>query len=198
MKKIYITILIAVFGVSAGFSQGFWTVSYDMGIPVGDFSDFISKTSFRGFSINGNAYFTDNVTLGGTFHWSGFYEHFNRDTYELEDGALTSEIWKKMYFTTFLFNAKYMFKPEGTIQPYIGIGMGPYYIEESTQAGSYISTPKNWKFGLAPDLGIYVPLGMSDWGLNVKATYNSIFYNVGDMNTLSYLYFSVGIGIYSW
>ncbi len=198
MKKIYITFLIALFGISSGFSQAFWTVNYDIGVPLGDFSDFISKASFRGFSVNGNAYLTDNVTLGGTFHWSGYYEHFDRTTYPLDDGAVTSEVWKKMYFAPITFNARYIIKPPGAVQPYVGLGMGAYFVEQSTQAGRYITNPKNWKFGLSPDAGVYIPFGISDWGLNIKATYNAIFYNVADINTLSYLYFSVGIGVYSW
>jgi opacity protein-like surface antigen len=198
MKKIYIALFIILFGASSGFSQAFWTVSYDIGLPVGEFADFIPKASFRGFSINGNGYLTDNITLGGTFHWSGYYEHLDRDTYQLEDGALTSEIWKKTYFSVFTFNARYMFKPEGSISPYVGLGMGPYHVEQSTQAGAYISTSKNWKFGLTPDAGVFLPFGGSDWGLNVRATYNAVFYNLNDINTLSYFHFSVGVGWYAW
>lgn len=198
MKKLYITLVVVLMGASSAFSQAFWTVSYDIGVPIGEFGKFMGEPSFRGFSVNGNGYLTDNITLGGTFHWSGFYEHLDRDTYQLDDGALTSEIWKKAYFSTLTFNARYMFKPEGAIQPYVGLGMGGYHVEQSTQAGKYISTSKNWKFGLTPDAGVYFPFGVSDWGLNVKATYNAIFYNVNDINTLSYLYFSVGVGIYAW
>jgi len=198
MKKIYITLILAIFGISGAFSKAFWTINYDMGVPMGAFSDYISKSSFRGFSINGNKYINDNITLGGTYSWSAYREHLPRNTYELDDGALTSEIWKKMYINTFLFNARYMFKPEASLQPYVGLGMGAYHVEQNTQAGRYISIPKNWKFGLAPEVGLFVPIGVSDWGLNVKATYNAIFYNVEDINTLTNLQFSVGVGIYSW
>jgi outer membrane protein W len=198
MKRLYIAFVIIIFGATSAFSQAFWTVSYDIGLPMGEFADFIGKPSFRGFTVNGNGYLTDNITLGGTFHWSGYYEHLDRDTYPVDQGHLTSEIWKKAYFVPLTFNARYMFKPEASVQPYLGLGLGAYHVEQSTQAGLYQSTQKNWKFGLAPDAGVYFPFGVSDWGLTVKATYNAIFYNVADINTLSYIYFSVGIGIYAW
>ena len=158
----------------------------------------MGKSSFRGFSVNGNGYLTDNITLGGTFHWSGYYEHLNRDTYPVENGDLTSEIWKKVYFAPLTFNARYMIKPEGPIRPYVGLGMGAYHVEQSIQAGSYQKTHKNWKFGLAPDAGVFIPFGVNDWGLNIKATYNAIFYNVADINTLQNLSFSIGLGFYAW
>ncbi|HEC42649.1 MAG TPA: hypothetical protein ENI20_07465 [Bacteroides sp.] len=199
MKKIYIAIIVAMFGVTSAWSQAFWTVNYDMGVPLGDFSEYIGEPSWRGFSINGNGYLTDNILLGGSYHWSGFYEHNQRDTYQRDNGALTSEVWKKMYFSNFLFNASYMFIPEGKFQPYLGIGMGAYHVEQNTQAGRYATVSKNWKFGFSPQAGLYMPFGgFNDWGINVKATYNSIFYNVGDINTLSYLSVSVGIGFYAW
>jgi len=45
MKKIYITLILAVFGISGAFSQAFWTINYDMAVPMGAFSDYISKSS---------------------------------------------------------------------------------------------------------------------------------------------------------
>jgi opacity protein-like surface antigen len=198
MKKIFLILSIAGTATLSTFGQGLWSVSYDMGVPLGDFSDFIAKASFRGFSINGNYFVTDNITVGGTFHWSGYHEHIPRSTYQPEDGSVTGEVWKNMYFVPLLINARYILGAAGQVQPYGGIGMGPCYVEQSTQVGSYADSPRNWKFGLAPEAGVFIPFGGRDMGLNLKATYNAVFYNIGDISTLSYLQFSVGFGIYSW
>ncbi len=98
-------------------------------------TDYVSKTSWRGFSINGQSYITDKVTLGGTMQWNAFYEKYPRDTYELPDGAVTSTVWAKMYVMPLLVNARYNFKPEGTFRPYVGLGTGAYYIQQETQVG---------------------------------------------------------------
>jgi hypothetical protein len=169
-----------------------------MGIPLGEFSDFISEPGWRGFSIRGNGYLNDKLLLGGSYHWSGFREYNPRQTYEFDGGAVTGEIWKKAYFNNFNFNVTYMFMPEAAVQPYAGAGMGAYHIEQSTQLGKYASIPKNWKFGMAPTAGVYIPIGMADWGFSIQATYNHIFYNIGNINNLGYFSISAGIGIYAW
>jgi len=66
MKKLYITLVVVLMGASSAFSQAFWTVSYDIGVPIGEFGKFMGEPSFRGFSVNGNGYLTDNITLGRT------------------------------------------------------------------------------------------------------------------------------------
>jgi hypothetical protein len=97
MKKAIIIFALAVFSGTALFAQNVWTVNYDIGLPLGSMADYISKPSFRGFSINGNTYVTDNLSVGGTMHWNAYYEKYPRDTYELPDGAVTSTVWAKMY-----------------------------------------------------------------------------------------------------
>jgi outer membrane protein len=198
MKKAIIVLAMAVIGGSSGFSQNVWTLNYEIGLPVGEMSDFISKTSFRGFSVNGNSYINDNISLGGTFQWNTFYEKYPRDTYELPDGAVTSTVWAKMYVIPLIFNTRYNFMPNGTFQPYAGLGLGAYYIEQETQVGIYIDRPKNWRFGLQPELGLYYPFGMSDFGIFARAAYNHVFYNVGDIKNLGYLSFSVGLAIFGF
>jgi hypothetical protein len=126
MKKAIIILAFAVFGGTIALSQNIWTVNYDIGIPLGGMTDYTSKTSFRGFSVNGNSYISDKVTLGGTFQWNAFYEKYPRDTYQLPDGAINSTVWAKLYVMPLLVNARYNFKPEGTFRPYVGLGTEAY------------------------------------------------------------------------
>ncbi len=199
MKKSIIILALAVFSGTAAFAQNIWTVNYEVGIPLGEMSNYISKTSWRGFSVNGNTYITDKITLGGTFQWSAFNEKYPRDTYELPDGAVTSTVWAKMYVMPLLVNARYNFKPEGTFRPYVGLGTGAYYIEQETQVGLYVDAPKNWRYGLTPELGLYYPIGMSDLALHARVAYNHVFYNVDPVgSSLGFLDISIGLAFFSW
>jgi opacity protein-like surface antigen len=199
MKKAIIILALVVFSGTAAFAQNIWTINYDIGIPLGGMTDYISKTSWRGFSINGQSYITDKMTLGGTFQWSAFYEKYPRNTYELPDGAVTSTVWSKMYVMPLLVNARYNFKPEGTFRPYVGLGTGAYYIQQETQVGLYLDSPKNWRFGLAPELGLYYPFGMSDLALHARVAYNHVFYNVDPVgSSLGFLDISIGLAFFSW
>ena len=130
MKKTVMIFTLALLGGAAAFAQNVWTVNYVAGIPLGKMTDYVSETSWRGFSVNGNTYITDKVTIGGTMQWNAFYEKYPRNTYELPDGAITSTVWAKMYVMPLLVNARYNFKPEGTLRPYVGLGTGAYFIEQ--------------------------------------------------------------------
>lgn len=192
MKKILYTVALFFVTFSAAHSQNIWSINYDVGFPVGDLSDYVSKPSWRGFGVSGASYITDNINIGGTFVWSGYYDKNDRTTYSEPGTDLTSAVWKYMYVTTLSFDVNYSFMPGGAIQPYAGFGMGPYYVQQETQAGRYLIVDKNWKFALAPQIGVNMPFGASDWGLHVRARYNNVFYNVNDMKNLSNISVSVG------
>ena len=199
MKKAIIILAIAVLSGSAVFSQNVWTVNYEIGLPLGKMSDYVSKTSFRGFSVNGNTYITDKVTAGGSMQWHAFYEKYPRNTYELPDGAVTSTVWAKMYVMPLIANFRYNFKPEGTFRPYLGLGTGAYFIEQETQFGMFTDKKDNWRFGLTPELGMYYPIGLSDLALHVRVAYSNIFYNVDPIGSnLGFVDFSIGLAFFSW
>lgn len=192
MKKILYTVALFFAMISTANSQNIWSINYDIGVPLGDFTNYISKTSWRGFGVSGAKYVTDNINIGGTFLWSGFYEKVDRQTYSEPGVDLTTSLWKHMYITQLSFDANYSFMPGGTIQPYAGLGMGPYFIQQETQAGRYLVQDKEWKFALSPQIGVNLPFGASDWGLHVRARYNNIFYNTNDIKNLSNISFTVG------
>ena len=199
MKKATIILALAIISGTAAYSQNVWTVNYEIGLPLGEMTDYISESSFRGFSINGNSYITDKVTAGGSMQWHAFYEKYPRNTYELPDGAVTSTVWAKMYVMPLLVNVRYNFKPEGTFRPYLGLGTGAYYIQQETQVGMYVDQKNNWRFGLTPELGLYYPFGLSDLALHVRVAYNNIFYNVDPIgSTLGFMDFSIGLAFFSW
>jgi len=59
-----------------GQGGGVWNFDWNMGFPMGDTKDFIGQPTFRGFSIEGRSYVTENITVGGIAGWSVFYENF--------------------------------------------------------------------------------------------------------------------------
>ena len=91
MKKIKYFIVIAFLTLtlsSNSYGQGTFTnITYDMSIPFGNTADFISKTSFRGFSFDIGRYLTDNLAIDLRFSWQTFYEEMPFDSYY--DGTQT-------------------------------------------------------------------------------------------------------------
>ena len=164
-----------IFALSfSSYSQGggIWNFQWVIGFPVGETNDFLNQTSFRGFGLEGRGYVTDRITVGGCAAWQTFYQDNGFVTSELDKGAISG--FQKRYINTIplTVNTHYYFG-YGLVLPYIGVGLGAYYIETRDYLGIYYIREKAWHFGVAPEVGVVVPFGStSSTGLNVALKYN--------------------------
>lgn len=212
MKNIkkYIVALMVLFGTMATSGlmaqhSGIWHFQYDMGIPLGNTKDFTDAFSPRGFSLEGQGYVTENISVGGRIAWNVYYKDLGWQLmhYTLEaDGGNKSEgdvyAYRKHYLNIMplMATAHYTFNSDRLI-PYVGLGVGTYYIEARRQTGIYIVSMDKWHFGLAPEAGVVIPFGQtSNWGLNLNVRYNWAA-KTQDTETQSWINTSVGIS-YFW
>jgi len=196
MKKNKI-LLTTIFIVTISFSSfaqggGVWNFTWNMGFPMGETSDFITQSSFRGFEIDGRGYVTDNLTVGGTGAWQVFYENFGWVTEDLSE-TTTINGYKRRYMNVvpLMVNSHYYFYP-GMLMPYIGIGLGTYYIETRDFLGIYYIEEEAWHFGLAPEVGLTVPFGSSNTAFTVNVKYN---WAAKTKDTQAHSWIGVGVGL---
>ena len=170
--------------------SGFFNINYNLGWGAGNFKDFISTVSYRGFSIDSRWFVTDRIAIGGQLGWNGFYEKYPMKTYEFDGGAATGIIKTTYYNFTMTVDAYYYPMPETMIKPFIGLHMGPEYQTMSVQFGRVYSSHDTWQFIAAPEAGVFVQLGAnSDVGLNLAVKYNYIAFTNTDLgfeNGLTY------------
>ncbi len=176
IKKIYLAAIIILLSSTAAFSQGsgIWNFQWDMGIGVGNTADFVGAYSVRGFALEGRGYVSENVTLGGRWAWDVFYENYGWTTQKSEDGTTSLYGYSRHYMNAMPIMATmhYTFNSSKII-PYIGFGIGTYYLETRNMLGIYYTQQKAWHFGLAPEAGVIIPFGQtSNWGLNVNFRFN--------------------------
>jgi hypothetical protein len=169
-----------------------WTFDYSMGFGTGELKDFISDASFRGFYMDGRGFINDNISIGGGIGWNVFYQDHPRATYEFDGGAITGQRWDYFFVMPLLVNAHYYFTHQGQIQPRVGISTGGYYTEREVQIGNLYVQDHLWKYGITPEVEVYLPFGISDWGLNLSAKYNFLFYNDDKMDMSNYFSLNVG------
>ncbi len=193
-NKILLTgIFVMLFGVSSfGQGGGIWNFDWNIGIPIGDTRDFIDQPSFRGFSIEGRGFVTDNMTVGGMAGWQTYYKSVGWVT---EDIGETGKIYgfKRRYLNMvpILVTWDYYFLP-GNVMPYIGLGVGTYYIESRDFLGIYYIQGEAWHFGLAPEVGVTIPFGSGGAGLNVNFKYN---WAAKTQSNPSYSWLGMNIGL---
>lgn len=195
MKKFrYTAILIAMLTLSLpSFSQGggLWNFQWVMGLPTGSTSDFISKFSARGFGIEGRGYVTDRITVGGRAAWSTFYENFGWVTETSGNATINGYQRKYINAIPLTVNTHYYFG-NGLALPYIGVGLGAYYIEARNYIGIYYVQEKAWHFGVAPEAGVVIPFGNSNTGVNFAVKYNYAA-KTKDTREIGWIEFDLGI-----
>jgi outer membrane protein len=155
-------------------TRGLFSIEYNVSFPMGDFNDYISTIGHRGWHFELKGVINDNFAVGGSLGWYAFYEKLDRDTYQIEGGALTSTIFNYYYAVPLQAVGHYYFTPDAFIQPFIGLGIGTTYSEKRREIGFYVVEERVWDFSVTPEAGVIIPFGMgSEWGALIKGRYNS-------------------------
>ncbi len=211
MKKYYIILISILFLSASSYAQdeefaeikaSTWldewlmNINFGVGMPAGDLSDFLDgETSYRDMSIELKRVIGDHFAVGGRLGWAGFYQKFDRTTYEFPGGAVTSSVFNYMYIVPIQAVANYFPLADAPVQPYVGLGFGVFSNTRKTDLGLYGIDNNDWRMGITPEIGVVVPLGDAGWGLEAKYSYNYIFYNELEFDQLSYMDLKIGIVI---
>ena len=190
-KYIY---LIAVFTIisTGAFAQGMFSISYDIGLTLGGTSEYISQPSFRGFGLEGRGFITDNLSYGGAFSWAVFYEEVGPEewTREGEDGTVYGKQYRYINSFPLMATMHYYFGEWNSTRLYAGGGIGANIVNQRTDVGLYVVKDEKWRFGLAPEVGVLIPINFNS-SLNLSAKYQYAV-KAGDSDAVSYLSFKIG------
>ena len=192
MKRyIYITGILILINTGA-FAQGLFSVSYDIGLPIGGTSDFISAPSFRGFGVEGRGFITDNLSYGGSFNWAVFYEEVGPAEWNVDGDSRTAYGKQYRYINSYpiMGTMHYYFGEWDATRFYAGAGVGAQKIDQRTDVGLYTINDKKWRLGFAPEIGVLIPISFGS-SLNLSAKYQYAV-KVGDSAAVSYLNFKIG------
>ena len=71
--KTFLIAVCTVFLINVGNAQSsIWAFTYDVGVPMGETSDYIDNASWRGFTVQGRSFINPNFSIGGSFSWQVF------------------------------------------------------------------------------------------------------------------------------
>ena len=167
-------------------------IGYEVGLPSG----FISKTSWRGGRIEYRHKLKSDLSLGVSMAWNSFEEYVNRNTYQKPDGtgALTTDMVKSVYVLPMTATIHKYIRPGKRTLPWIGVGLGAQYDDQTVYANIYGINNYNWGFVVRPEIGIDIPF--NDFtALFLSATYNYATNNFDAFNTSDNLnHFAISIG----
>ena len=198
MKKFIIIMLVFIMFQTKNYAQSFSTlddkflIGYEVGISS---NDFISSTSWRGGRIEYRHMIKPNISVGISGSWNSFEEYVPKTTYQKPDGsgAITADIVKDVYSVPLTVTAHYYFTKSKKILPYVGIGLGTMYSDQTIYANIYGVEETNWGFAARPEVGIIYPFTPE------TAVYFSAVYNYASnkneslsVNGISHIALSIG------
>ncbi|MEN8249273.1 MAG: outer membrane beta-barrel protein [Bacteroidota bacterium] len=200
MKKILFIIALAV--SSTSFAQrSIWTFSYPISFAVGEQADFIANTSFRGFGIDGRSFITDNISVGGSWSWEVFNE-IKRDLpptqVTIEDvdnviGHISGTQYRYLNTMPLMVNGHFYLGENGSVRPYFGLSLGTSYVEERTDIGMVSLVTDKWRFAFQPEIGAFIPFGLSEGGANIAAKFR--YSTKAGEGTIPVSFFTLSVGL---
>jgi len=178
----------------SSYAQGLYTLNYTMGFGVGSTSEYISSPSFRGMTFEGRGFISDNVSLGGLFTWTTFYEKLGGASYTQDNATLTGTQYRYINAFPMLFQAHYyMSTDQYSPRVYLGLGTGAYKMRKRTNIGVWTTEDNEWHFGISPEVGLLFPVGM-DTQFNLSLRYH---YVLKAKYTTDYSWFGLSVG-FAW
>jgi hypothetical protein len=202
MKKSIIALFIlTVLGSSAAAQDNITAITYQPSVPLGDTEEFIAKTSWLGWGLEGRRFRgpSSKITIGFSFAWHVFDDRLYA-TAQLDQGALTGTQRRYINSLPFLLTGNFYLNRKNAIKPFVGVGAGAYYIVQRLDIGVFKREESNWHFGLAGEAGIQFPLASIEGIL--AARYHYAFASgetiSGKERDYSYVTLVVGLAYTRW
>lgn len=192
MKKHLFTLFLSITVASSVYCQDWNTmVTYNIGFPVGNTSDFIDKTSFRGVMVSGDYFIEDEWTVGFAGGIQNFYQEMGRTTYSEGNLYATGDEFRYLTAVPFMVTGKYHLDRFNPISPHIGLGVGMYNMIQTVEFAGIFVEERNWQIGFMPEVGLGIEMSPST-DFFIAGQYN-YYLESKDITSLSYLTLNVGL-----
>ena len=205
MKTKYILTTIFVCAVlMAEAQENYFYFNWDGNIPLSS-KEFIDNASGRGAKIGYRMFFGRNrrFSAGIDFNWAQYDEYNPKETFENENGALTTDYFNYIYQYGLTASSQYYF-PLGEKErffPYVGLGLGANHNDYRIYYNIYTDSHKAFGFLAQPEAGILVRLGSRrKLGLMgaVHYDFSTNKSDAVDYSNFSAVGFQLGIMVLQW
>ena len=173
--------------------QWYWGMSYGVSATASDTKDFTDDTSWRNWGVDLLAIVNPNTTVGVSFSWNVFHE-VTPTVSSISGIEIAGTQFRYINSVPILVNVRRYLGTRGGPRPFIGVGVGPHLVKQRVDVGLWTVSQDTWHFGVAPEVGLVVPVGYSVRGF-VNAKYNYAA-SAGDPGR-THSYFGLNIG-FAW
>lgn len=171
----------------------YFGVGYSIGTPVSEMSENFSPWSYSGAFGEYKSYIKDNLTVGVEMAWISFYGESERETYQIENGAITGQLLRFYNNLSSAITCTYNVLYDTKYQIFIGCGAGLFYNNEELRIGNLTQRDTKWTIGVMPECGFYRSLTPSgQLGISFTTRYNYVPYRSVYFDSAQYINFKIG------
>lgn len=167
--------------------------NYEMSTPLGSFSDdFVSDTSFRGWSFEWRSMVAERISAGIGFTYNRYSQTYSNLVMSLPSGGTFSGPVYRYADQIGLKALIHGYLMDGPLRPYLGVGIGGVWSYGYAQTADLTNSDNGFDFLLSPEAGVVFTAakGASSVGLNAAIRYNFTTADIlraSNIQTLSYV-----------
>jgi hypothetical protein len=173
MKRVFITVSLLLFFAVSSFAQAKFALTYSIGFPTGETSDYFSSTSWRGVNFDYHYMLKEDFAIGFSAGWQVFSD--NRGFVTETSGTETISGYRYNYLNSvpLLATGSYFFNSSGDLSPYASLGIGLTYSKLEEDIGLFRTTGTGWPFTVRPEIGLDYEINYN-MGIRTSFRYNYI------------------------
>lgn len=149
-------------------------LSWEIAVPTN--SDFLTATSLAGGKLEYRKFLPAKpISLGVSLSWNSYEQYIPTQTISYDNGskAITTDMDRVIYTMPVAALAHYYFNYGKTVMPYVGLGIGAQYSEQTIYYNIFESDDYNWGFLVRPEVGaLIMPGNQSRWGILAGASWS--------------------------
>jgi outer membrane protein W len=177
------------------FSQDLLTgITYSIAVPTGETKNFINKTSFAGLTLDLRKFISYDVSVDFLLGWNAFEEQ-SKELISIPNADISGTQNRLMNSFPMMIATHYYFGEGVEFRPFIGVGVGTYYIYQQFEFGLTELESSKWHFGFEIDTGMVYLLETIYAFTNIR--YHFAFKAENDISRklTAYSYFAFNIGL---
>ncbi|MFZ9003610.1 MAG: hypothetical protein EP302_05885 [Bacteroidetes bacterium] len=190
MRRSIITASLLLFFALSASAQNKFALTYSIGFPTGETSDYFNSTSWRGVNIDYHYFLEDGFAIGFSTGWQVFNDNLGYVTET--SGTETLSGYRYNYLNSFplLVTGSYFFDASGELTPFASVGVGLVYNEFSQDTGLLRDEGTGWPFAVRPEIGLDYEVS---YNVGIRASFRYNYVASGDeLPSLPYFAFNLG------
>lgn len=195
MRRALAILLLLLVPASSALADNLFEANYQLGVPLLETSDFAGDPSFLGLGLGWRHFLTPSLSVGLSIGWNMFHQATD-ELITLQNGHVSGNQNRTINAVPMLAGTHYYLRlgEHKDWMPYAGLNLGTYFVDRRFDIGIFADVHSRWHFGLAPEIGVLIPLPYSVYRstITVGLRYNYAFASGGVEE--SWLGLQLGVG----